>query len=99
MSKNVLLKLCQPNFINITKIIHFLNAITTPMANSFSWLMETMKSYFLFNLPLILILGLFLEFETQIFFNGILSRTALITDSLIANFPAKCSYGELNFLQ
>jgi len=46
-----------------------------------------------------LTIGPCLEFEVLISKNEILSGIDFITDSLTANFPAKCSYGDLNFVQ
>ena len=39
------------------------------------------------------------ELEVLISKKEILSGIDFITDSLIANFAAKCSYGDLNFVQ
>ncbi|SVA51036.1 uncharacterized protein METZ01_LOCUS103890 [marine metagenome] len=41
----------------------------------------------------------YFEFEVLISRKEILSGIDFITDSLIANFAAKCSYGDLNFVQ
>ena len=41
----------------------------------------------------------YFEFEVLISKKEILSGIDFITDSLIANFAAKCSYGDLNFVQ
>ena len=68
-----------------------LNITTNAIAKSFSWETETKNSYFSFNLFFNEIIGLFFECEVVISKKEIFSGIALMTDSFIANFPAKCS--------
>ena len=49
--------------------------------------------------PSSLIVGPYLECEVWISRNDVLSGIDFITDSLSANLPAKCSYGDLNLKQ
>ena len=76
-----------------------ISAVTTAIAYSFSWLAETKNEYFFASLPTRFTTGPCFEFEVLISRNEILSGIDFITDSLIANFAAKCSYGDLNFVQ
>ena len=71
--------------------------ITTATATSFSCDTEMINLYFLSSELLILTIGL--EFLCDVFIscNEIFSLIDLINASFIANFHAKCSYGELNF--
>ena len=61
--------------------------------------MEAKNEYFFAKFPTRLTTGPCFEFEVLISKNEILSGIDFITDSFRANFPAKCSYGDLNFVQ